>query len=352
MIRKSTTVISLKVLLLFTILIFLFSDNTQAQIKSDTVSFLHISDIHYCNLNNYHPTFVKERLHYGNVNGSLVNFLNTVPKEMNVDFVVATGDITDYYEASSITGEMLDTQIEQFANLVNNTYISNVPLYMTLGNHDIASYNVINDSSYNSSQLNAVQARAAWVRNFNCFRNGTYYSKTVEVDSKNYRLIFLDNGYRPRKKGDSGNSFVIDRFQLDWLEGQLNMSEDDTEIIFMHMPLFEIPGKDIESSKKEYHLSSKELFAINHEIDITQYNSKFYNLLDERSSARLIISGHLHGSTVHNVKFSDNYSLTQVMTGAFARDSQNWRLIQLTDKNIIIYFPGEKQIQYTIPLNN
>lgn len=349
--RKNYMIFTLKVCSMFSFFIFSFTYNVSAQLKSDTVSFLHISDIHYCNLNAYHTSFVKERQHYGNVSESLTDFFKTVPKELNADFVVATGDLIDYYEAATATGDMLGTQIEQFVNLINNTNILNVPLFMTLGNHDIASYWVNDDLSYSSSQLNAGQARAAWIRNANCFRNGTYYSRTFEVDSTNYRLIFLDNGYRPLNKDDSGNSYVIDSFQQNWLEGQLKMSEDDIEIIFMHMPLFEINSKDIELSNNKYLLSLTDTFAINHEIDTSKFNSDFYNLLEENSSVRLVFSGHLHGNTVHDVKFSDSYSLTHVMTGSFARDSHNWRLIQFTDKDIIVYFPGENQIQYTIPLN-
>lgn len=349
--RKNSMIFKLKVCSLFSIFIFSITYNISAQLKSDTVSFLHISDIHYCNLNAYHPSFVKEREYYGNVSESFINFFKTVPKELNTNFVAATGDLIDYYEAATVSGDMLGTQIEQFVNLINNTNNLNVPLFMTLGNHDIASYWVNDDLSYSSSQLNAGQARAAWIRNANCFRNGTYYSKTFEVDSTNYRLIFLDNAYRSLKKDDSGNSYVIDTFQQNWLEDQLKMSEDDIEIIFMHMPLFEIKSSDIELSNNKYHLSLTDTFAINHEIYASQFNSDFYNLLEETSSVRLVFSGHMHGSTVHDVKFSDSYSLIHVMTGSFARDSRNWRLIQLTDKDIIIYFPGENQIQYTIPLN-
>jgi len=103
----------------------------------DTISFIHVSDLHFCNLTGYHPLFASMRQHYGNGSGPLVNFFKTVPDKLSSDFLVVTGDMIDYYEAETASGGMLDTEIEQF---VMHLDVCNVPVYLTLGNHDISSY--------------------------------------------------------------------------------------------------------------------------------------------------------------------------------------------------------------------
>src|SRR5690554_1619268 len=160
----------------------------------DTLSFIHISDIHFANLAGYHPEFVKGRQHYGSVTNPLTHFFNTVPKKTNAHFITVTGDIIDYFEAETVSGELLGTQIEQFASLINNINVP-VPLFFALGNHDIASYWIDPGSNrITSHQDHAGQARAAWIRNVPAFREGTYYSKVFQVGTTTYRLIFLDNG--------------------------------------------------------------------------------------------------------------------------------------------------------------
>src|SRR5690625_7934319 len=41
----------------------------------DTLSFLHISDVHFCNLNGYHPDFVEKRQHYGGIADSFQTWI-------------------------------------------------------------------------------------------------------------------------------------------------------------------------------------------------------------------------------------------------------------------------------------
>ncbi len=328
------------------ILFFCFSTTLFASEKPDTISFIQITDLHFCNLDGYQPLIAEKRQHYGKAVKPLTDFFSTIPKKLNSDFVVITGDMIDFFEAESTDGLMLSSQIEQFDRILN---VCDVPLYMTLGNHDIASYRVNNESNYISNQDNSGMARATWIRNVNCFKNGNYYSRTVKVDSIIFRLIFLDNAYYTKERSEHGPHFIIDSYQLDWLDRELKKSETDIELIFMHMPLFNPDFEDIKLTRNRYFLNLNDTTAIKYELK--NKNNNFYNILEQNSSVRLIFSGHLHSSVIHDVQFSDNFSLMHIMTGSFGRDSRNWRMIQLTSKNINIFFPGETKLQYSIPVN-
>ncbi|KKL89305.1 hypothetical protein LCGC14_1916010, partial [marine sediment metagenome] len=213
--------------------------------------------------------------------------------------------------------------------------VCDVPLYLTLGNHDIASYYVKTGATYSSHMFNAGKARASWIRNTTCFRNGTYYSRIFQVDTTSYRLIFLDNAYKSPDRGKTG-PYLIDQYQLIWLDNQLKESDSDVEIIFTHMPLIEAYEPDPSKTGQVIDIKS---------VDAA---SDLVGVLEKNPSARLIFSGHKHRNLVYNYQFPGNYILTQVETGAFARDANNWRLIQLTVGSIIISYPGESRTQYLI----
>ena len=102
------------------------------QNKTDTIAFIHITDVHFCNLAGYHPVIAQSRQHYGDVTGPLISFFRSVPEKMQSDFIVMTGDMIDYYEGETALGEMLDTQVEQFARLLDKTHI---PVYLTLNKY-------------------------------------------------------------------------------------------------------------------------------------------------------------------------------------------------------------------------
>ncbi len=307
--------------------------------ESDTLTFIQISDPHICHLDGYHPSFVKMRQHYGNNSEPFLLFLQTVLKKNKANHLIITGDNIDYYEAESEQGDMLDTQIEKYAHLLARCEI---PVYLTLGNHDIASYWINADSVFSKGvhQLNSERARATWIRNIPCFKNGTYYSHVLQVDTRTFRLIFLDNGYYSNeKRTESLLPFVIDQSQLEWLDDQLKTSTCDVEIIFMHMPLPFGTEKD--------HRNFMAPLAI--------YSSKtrFHNLasvLEKNSSTCLIMAGHEHCNAINTYILPNGNKLTQVITDAFGRDHDNWRMIKITSKEIIIFFPGSCKIECLIPL--
>lgn len=303
---------------------------------NQNVSFIHITDTHICNLVGYHPYFIQKRMHYGEGIKPLSNFFKTIPAREKADFVVLTGDMIDFYEAEDATGEMRGAVIELFTKFLD---ASDVPVYLTLGNHDIASYWVNSESSYTSYQLNAVKARATWTRNAGCFRNGTYYSRTCQVGPTMYRLIFLDNGYYAPSlaREETGCAHLIDPFQLYWLENELSVSDQDVEIIFMHIPL---PGIEKEDGSQIQTI----------EVNSVKSGCDLFEALGKHASVKAIFAGHKHRNILCNLKYADGHTLVQVETGAFARENTNWRVVHLTPDRILISSPSGEKIQHSITL--
>lgn len=349
-------VIRIKVILrniLFLFCIFSYSLDIQAQTEPDTISFIHVSDIHFCNLDGYHPLFVEKRQHYGNIKNSLHDFFRLIPGKYKSDFIVITGDMIDFYEAESRDGSMIGTQIERFVNLAK---ICNIPIYMALGNHDIASY-WISNNSMQSNQLHAMKARSQWIKNANCFKKGTYYSRTYQVDTTTYKLIFLDNGYySPDRKDRVAKglpSNIIDKYQLLWLDEQLKHSKKEVVLIFTHIPIFPPYKKEIRSSRNKYFLDLNDTLPTYHVYhESTNETKREWNLrtlLRRNASDRILIfSGHKHSTAYYKVQLSEDFSIDQILTGAFGRDTRNWRLIKLTSNRILISYPGIDDIQYHI----
>jgi predicted MPP superfamily phosphohydrolase len=302
---------------------------TVAAFKADTLSFLHITDTHIIfNLADYHPKIEQNSRHYLEGIKPFENFCKSVQKTIHPDFMVITGDLTDFFEAETPQGDMLDIQVNQFLRLLDSGFF---PVYLTLGNHDISSYYVENDS-FATNQYNAGCARAIWIRNAPCFKDGTYYSRVFEVDETTYRLIFLDNSYK-NKNGKL--PFIIDKPQIFWLDDQMQKSTTDVEIIFMHMPLPDIDG-----------ISTENLNSDSAESEFEE----ILNLLKKNPSARLIITGHRHNNIIKDFRLSNDHKFTQVQTAAFGDDPKNWRLIKLTGKKILISNPGNSEIQLVIPI--
>ena len=105
--------------------------------QKDTLSFLHITDLHTIfSLNAYLPDMMENRKQkqYDQGENRLRQFLLTVPEKTGSDMVIATGDLVDFFEAETTESKMLDLQAEQFSRLLSDYHI---PVFLTLGNHDI-----------------------------------------------------------------------------------------------------------------------------------------------------------------------------------------------------------------------
>jgi 3',5'-cyclic AMP phosphodiesterase CpdA len=299
------------------------------QSSSDTLKILHISDTHLCNLDNYQAKFIKARNHYGNGAKTLNTFFNTIPQSQKADAVILTGDIIDFYEAKTPGGDFLATQIEQFYPLFN---LCPIPIYMTLGNHDINSYwvnEIDTTKEYSQFQLHANKARATWVRNIPCFQNGTYYSRNFRVGTTKYRFIFLDNGYSLHDGAKR-----IDKSQLDWLIYQIKDAGNQPIVIFMHiyLPIGDKNGDGI------YFKPNDPSWP-----DAESCSKGLLKVLNENAAIKAIFVGHGHKNVIEQIDFPSGHKIVQCETGGFSGDSNNWRLIKFTENKILISKSGNSQ---------
>lgn len=311
------------------IFLLLVAFTVTAQTTLDKLTIVHISDTHICDLTGYEPYFQERREHYGNGQEPLKRFLETIPSQQNADAVVLTGDIIDFFEARAISGQMLDGQIEQFASLYE---LSPVPFFMALGNHDIASYWVQDDSKIEYTQVYSQRARAAWSRNISCFKNGTYYAKRFKIGEQLYRFIFLDDGYY-LKDDVMGN--LWDKQQLDWLDNQLSDGKDEVAVLFTHIP---IPVGDTNGDGIAFPTPPEGWPAEE------TYESGIMKILNTHSSIVAIFVGHNHMNVIEEIPFPSGHKITQVETGAFGRDPNNWRVIKIAENNISVSDAGGSNI--------
>lgn len=295
----------------------------QVAAQTDTLSFLHITDLHLIfNPDLHQQDLAQSRKHYEQGQTPLKQFLQTMPEKTNSSMVIATGDLVDSYETEGKDGKMVSFPADQFLRVLGK---SKVPVLLTLGNHDISSYTWKNNTR-RSDQNNAGQSRAKWIRNVPCFKNGTYYSQTYNVGETTYRMIFLDNSlYRFLPEENIENPY-IDKAQLHWLKTQLEESSNDIEIILMHLPLTTA-------------------------ATLPESSNEIYPVLAKNPSAKLILAGHNHKNSVQNFTSGESKKMVQVQTGAFAQDKENWRVIRLTENNILVSVPGNTKTELTIPVN-
>jgi 3',5'-cyclic AMP phosphodiesterase CpdA len=337
----------LKVIFSVLSFIFLISENATAQ--KDTISFLHITDLHVVfSPGSYRPEIMENRAlkNYDQGESRFRRFLQVMPQKTGSDLVIATGDLVDFFEAETNSGEsvvkreqspevfdalpygshlhqakLLDIQAGQFADL---TAGYNVPCLFTLGNHDLFSF-VWQGNKLSHHQNSSGHARALWTRNLPCFRNGTYYSRLFRVGKTTYRLLFLDNSFYKFSKDDKTAVPYIDKAQLYWLDAQLNEASDDVEIILMHIPF-------------------------NDEAAVSGSVCELYAALSKVPSVRLILAGHRHKNEITSFPSAENHKIVQVQTGALVNDEDNWRQIRLTENQIQVSCPGKTTSEMVIPL--
>jgi len=311
---------TLKLPLLFIFLLLCKSSPAQ----KDTLSFIHITDLHVIFSQGCYPTDMMEyrkEKQYDQGENRLRQFFQSIPAATNSDMVIATGDLIDFFEAEAGCAEMLDIQIEQFAHLLDDY---NVKVLLALGNHDIFSF-LWSDNKLKVHQNNSECARAAWIRNVTCFKNGTYYSKSFQVGITTYKFLFLDDSFYWLNPEDNSEIPYVDKPQLYWLNAQLQESANDVEIFFLHIPLAD-------------------------SIPQPEYSRGLSSVLTQNPSARLILAGHHHNNIVRSYNSSDGNKLVQVQTGALVLSKENWRLIRLTENNILVSVPGKTENEIVIPV--
>jgi len=292
--------------------------------QNDTISFLHITDLHTIfQQNTYNPDFLayRKQRQYDKSEMRLKDFLRETPKRTKSEMVIATGDLVDFFEIDERDSKYLESQTRCFAKLIGK---SPVPVFCTLGNHDLFSFHW-KDSLLKHDQNSSGRARAYWIRNLSCFKNGTVYSKIIMIGQTTYRLIFLDNGTNKYNPANKNEIPYIDKSQVCWLKSQLRESKDDVVIILMHIPFDEFQ-------------TSREC------------NNELYSILTQDKSVKLILAGHYHKNHVCFYPSIDNNQLIEVQTGTLSQNINNWRQIRLTENNILVSVPGKCENELRIPV--
>jgi 3',5'-cyclic AMP phosphodiesterase CpdA len=300
----------------------------------DTLNILHTSDLHILyNVDDCHPALAaKHQIVRGSID-SLQKFFTSVVPRMKAAAIVVTGDLLDLFEGETRSHQLLANQIEQFRWVCDQ---SPVPIYLTLGNHDLTKYVVRDaDSTVVESQTSADRARASWIRNIPCFHDGTYYTKVFPVGKTSYHFIFLDNGYSLH---DGGR--VIDKTQLDWLQEQVSRAGGDPIILFFHIyfSVGDINGDGI---------FFKENGRLNWPSE-KECSEGLLKILNEKKNIKAMVVGHGHSNVFEGIRFPSGHTIYQIETGSVTEGSMNWRLFQCTENAITVSSPGSRKSEITI----
>lgn len=303
----------------------------------DTLNILHTSDLHIVyNLDECHPVLAGKHFVVRGSIDSLKGFFDSIPRQVKADAVVITGDVLDVFEGETKSHQLLGNQIEQFRPLYDQCP---VPLYLTLGNHDLTKYTVHDaDSSVVESQTSAERARASWIRIIPCFHDGTYYTKGFQVRKTKYHFIFLDNGYSLH---DGGR--VIDKVQLDWLQEQVSNAGNEPIVLFFHIyfSVGDINGDGI---------SFKEKGPLDWP-SAKQCSEGLLKILNENRNIKAMVVGHGHSNVFEGIRFPGGHTIYQIETGSVSEGSLNWRLFQCTENGISVSRPGSRKAEIVIDLN-
>jgi 3',5'-cyclic AMP phosphodiesterase CpdA len=294
--------------------------------RASSFTILHVTDTHLCKLEGYNAQLVKKRDHFGHGYDPLCQMLSTVPSQVGADAVVITGDMIDFYEGEAEDGKLYAGQIEHFATLV---HLLKVPLWMALGNHDIQTHansvdGVARIGGRSTTNPHAQVARAAWIRQCECFRNGTYYARDVRVGNTHWKLYFLDNGYQLLNGPSREINWGVP--QLEWLENEIKQSSDQKAILFFHIPLSESP-RTADAGEPQ----------------------GIYKILNDHPSVVAAFCGHGHKNIVSDkIKLPAGHTITQVETAAFGYDRNAWRTIKLSENAVTVSKAGSSQMDVII----
>lgn len=293
--------------------------------EPDTLTLIHISDTHICNLADYHPALAESRRKFGNGFILLQKFLDSIPAKINARAVVITGDIVDFYEGETPDSQVRPGQIQYFKLIYDK---SPVTMLIALGNHDLYSYWSGLTGKSSPPQFNSQEARAEWIRNISCFSRGTYYSLVYVMGGVTYRLIFLDDSYR-LQEGSVDNFWG--RRQLEWLDYTLQQAQDEKVLLFYHIPL---PVND--TNADSIHFLAPPPGWPTPET----FESGIMKILNNHSNIKAAFVGHNHRNIVEEMPLPAGHSIWQIETASFGMDPENWRKVQLTSTGILVSYPA------------
>lgn len=288
------------------------------QTESSSVKFLQLTDTHVCDLRHAAAPLAQARQHFSQGGTHLASFLADPDRPSDTEFILHTGDMTDGFSYENADGKPTFGQIDAFQRAVAGY---RDPIYLLLGNHDLAHYAVSDAGKPASDQSVANEARAAWIEAAPCFHRGTYYVIEKQVGPTKYAILMLDNAYNAAGANDKGG-FRMAHEQLYWIRRQTEIYADSVIIVALHVPLEDNPASE----------AIREAFS-------------------QANNVALILGGHFHRNQIDEVSLGGK-PVTQVRTAAFGYGINNWRVFNLFPDHIDVFSTGEKDtVEKTIPVN-
>ena len=260
----------LTVLTLTTVMLFGLQGYTD---NSSNLKFVQISDVHFAK------------------NGSNTTFkmIAETPKLLD-DAIEQTNNI-NHLDFVMFSGDLIDKAYENELNTVlSHVQKLNTPWYFAFGNHDTCLGCHLSKKLY----LNILRKN-----NPNFKFNTSYYSF---IPKKGYKVIVLDSIIDTEI---TSNGYIDDK-QLNWLDNELNASQKDVVLIFLHMPI-------IEPFTSSDHML-KNSFVVKKTIE------KYKNPIG-------VFSGHYHAT-----KVIQNGNVLYVNSPALVSYPNAFRLIEVTIK--------------------
>ncbi|MFA7228076.1 MAG: metallophosphoesterase [Melioribacteraceae bacterium] len=323
----------------FVILMTSVSVPVHAQQKYDSLNVIHLTDLHICSWEGYSPDLrTKRRLQYADNQADFENFLRTMPLELHADAIMTSGDNIDFFAGEAVDGTLKAGQIENFVEVIGK---SSVPVYLTLGNHEISTFYTKSAKDENvllGGHYNAEKAKAAWIRNSKVFENGTYYSKIIRVGNTDYLFLFLEAIYRIEKN-------PTDAFwnpeMIEWLNHELEMNPDAIAVMFFHVPL---PVPD--NNNDGVYLSKPSVARPDKDL----YSSGIMKTLNDHKNISALFVGHNHENIIEEMIMPDGRKIPEIETGSFGEGKSNWRLLTFLSDKIKISVPGNIKNEFLIPI--
>ena len=276
------------------------------------LDFYHLSDTHVSHLAGVDARIVATLAQKRDANQHLSAALDRFARDPAPPaFVVITGDMVEGYSLAAAKGGMVGSQIETFQKLIDG---SRVPVYPTLGNHDLTQYQAGSEKA-SGDQSGAASARRTWMRVVPRFREGTYYAFTQSAGRVTYRFLMLDDGEA------EGLDAPFAQAQAAWAKQQAASHPNEKIVLAMHIPLATAP-----------------------------YSKTLRDALAGAGNIMLILAGHRHADGFEEIEIGSRI-VPQVRTAALFLSEHNCRRVRLYEDRIEVSATGRPDaIQWKFPV--
>ena len=280
-----------------------------------SLDFVQLSDTHLINPGEIHPALASALQNKKDSAARLPGVLRDLDAHVKPAFVLITGDLIDGYLYEGTSGQPVRGPMRTLQQILAR---SPIPIYPTLGNHDITRYH--HDPAKTApaaDQLIAAEARAEWARAIPNFSEGTYYAFTKQVGATTYVFLALDDG------DGLGRNLDYSAAQVAWVKRQIAAHSADPVILTMHIPL---KGANFWDALRP--------------------------VLAAAPNVALSIVGHRHSDGMEDADLG-TCQLPQVRTAAMFSGDNHWRKFRLAEDRIEIFASGKTgEVERVVQLQN